>query len=106
MLRILTVFGTRPEAIKMAPVIAELERRDGSIVNRTSFTGQHRDMLLPLIRYFGIRVDYDLKLMLASQTLDYLTTRVLEEVGTILRKETFDYVLVQGDTTTSMAASL
>jgi UDP-N-acetylglucosamine 2-epimerase (non-hydrolysing) len=106
MLRVLTVFGTRPEAIKMAPVIAELERRDDRIVNKTCFTGQHRDMVAPLIRFFGIRVDYDLKLMQANQTLDYLTTRVLQEVGGILRNEAFDYVLVQGDTTTSMAASL
>jgi UDP-N-acetylglucosamine 2-epimerase (non-hydrolysing) len=106
MLRVLTVFGTRPEAIKMAPVVAELERLDGRIVNRTCFTGQHRDMVLPLIGYFGLRIDYDLKLMQANQTLDYLTTRVIEEVGAILRKEAFDYVLVQGDTTTSMAASL
>src|SRR5687768_121411 len=106
MLRVLTVFGTRPEAIKMAPVIAELQRHDGAIVNRTCFTGQHRDMVQPLIRYFGIRVDHDLQLMQANQTLDYLTARVLDEVGKILRSEAFDYVLVQGDTTTSMAASL
>lgn len=106
MLKVLTVFGTRPEAIKMAPVIAELERRAGKVDNRTCFTGQHRDMAAPLIRFFDIRVDHDLKLMQENQTLDYLTARVLDEVGKILRGERFDYVLVQGDTTTSMAASL
>jgi UDP-N-acetylglucosamine 2-epimerase (non-hydrolysing) len=106
MLRVLAVFGTRPEAIKMAPVIAELERHPGSILSRTCFTGQHRDMVEPLIRLFGIRVDRDLNLMRENQTLEYLTVRVLEEVGRILREEAFDCVLVQGDTTTSMAASL
>lgn len=106
MLKVLTVFGTRPEAIKMAPVIAELERHSGKILNRNCFTGQHREMVQPLIRLFGIRVDYELDLMRVNQTLDYITTRVLEDVGQILRNEKFDYVLVQGDTTTSMAASL
>lgn len=106
MLKILTVFGTRPEAIKLAPVIAELERHRDKIVNRNCFTGQHRDMVLPLIALFRIRVDYELDLMRADQTIDYITTRVIEEVGSILRQEPFDYVLVQGDTTTSMAASL
>jgi UDP-N-acetylglucosamine 2-epimerase (non-hydrolysing) len=106
MVRVLSVFGTRPEAIKMAPVIAELERHEGEVVSRTCFTGQHRDMVQPLIQLFGIRVDYDLNLMRENQTLEYLTVRVLEEVGKILRDGGFDYVLVQGDTTTSMAASL
>jgi UDP-N-acetylglucosamine 2-epimerase (non-hydrolysing) len=106
MLKVLTVFGTRPEAIKMAPVIAELERQHGRIENRNCFTGQHRDMVQSLLRLFDIRVDFDLDLMRENQTLDYMTTRVLEEVGGILRGEHFDYVLVQGDTTTSMAAGL
>lgn len=106
MLKTLTVFGTRPEAIKMAPLIAELERRSGRISNKNCFTGQHRDMVQPLIRYFGLKVDYDLDLMRANQTLDYVTARVLEDVGRILREERYDYVLVQGDTTTSMGAAL
>jgi len=106
MLKVLGVFGTRPEAIKMAPVIAELRRHEGRILCRTCFTGQHRDMVQPLIQLFGIRVDHDLNLMRENQTLEYLTVRVLEEVGKILREDEFDYVLVQGDTTTSMAASL
>ena len=106
MLKTLTVFGTRPEAIKMAPVIAELEKHPGKILNRNCFTGQHRDMVQPLIQLFGIRVDYDLDLMRVNQTLDYITSSVLAEVGRILRDDEFDYVLVQGDTTTSMAASM
>ena len=106
MIKVLSVFGTRPEAIKMAPVIAELERHPGQIRNRNCFTGQHRDMVQPLIRLFGIRVDHDLDLMRENQTLDYLTIRVIEEVSRILRAEPFDYVFVQGDTTTSMGAGL
>jgi UDP-N-acetylglucosamine 2-epimerase (non-hydrolysing) len=106
MLKVLSVFGTRPEAIKMAPVIAELERHPGRILSRTCFTGQHRDMVQPLLELFGIRVDHDLNLMRENQTLEYLTVRVLDEVGKILRDGDFDYVLVQGDTTTSMAAAL
>jgi UDP-N-acetylglucosamine 2-epimerase (non-hydrolysing) len=106
MLRVLSVLGTRPEAIKMAPVIAELKRHEGKILSRTCLTSQHRDMVQPLIRLFDIEVDYDLNLMRENQSLDYLTVRVIEEVGKILREQSFDYVLVQGDTTTSMAASL
>lgn len=106
MLKVLTVFGTRPEAIKMAPLIAELERHPGLIDNRNCLTGQHKDMVAPLIDLFGIRVDYDLQLMRENQTLEHITVAVLQEVGRILRAEHFDLVLVQGDTTTSMAAAL
>ena len=106
MLKVLTVFGTRPEAIKMAPLIAELERHPGRIDNRNCLTGQHKDMVAPLIDLFGIRVDYDLQLMRENQTLEHITVAVLQEVGRILRSEPFDLVLVQGDTTTSMAAAL
>ncbi|HZP88615.1 MAG TPA: UDP-N-acetylglucosamine 2-epimerase (non-hydrolyzing), partial [Burkholderiales bacterium] len=87
MLKVLTIFGTRPEAIKLAPVIAELERHHGRIVNRNCLTGQHRDMVAPLIDMFGIRVDHDLDIMRENQTLEYVTTRVLQDVGGILRQE-------------------
>jgi len=106
MLKVLTVFGTRPEAIKMAPVIAELEKHPGLIENKNCLTGQHKDMVAPLIDLFGIRVDYDLHLMRENQTLEHITVSVLQEVGRILREEHFDLLLVQGDTTTSMAAAL
>jgi UDP-N-acetylglucosamine 2-epimerase (non-hydrolysing) len=106
MLNILTVFGTRPEAIKMAPLIAELERHPDKIRNRNCLTGQHKDMVAPLIDLFGIRADYDLNLMRENQTLEHITVNVLQEVGRILREEKFDLLLVQGDTTTSMAAAL
>jgi len=106
MLKVLTVFGTRPEAIKMAPVIAELEKHPGLIKNKNCLTGQHKDMVAPLIDLFDIRVDYDLHLMRENQTLEHITVNVLQEVGRILREENFDLLLVQGDTTTSMAAAL
>ena len=105
-LKVLTVFGTRPEAIKMAPLIAELERHPGRIDNRNCLTGQHKDMVAPLIKLFGIRADHDLNLMRPNQTLEHITVTVLQEVGKILRNEKLDLLLVQGDTTTSMAAAL
>ena len=106
MLKVLTVFGTRPEAIKMAPLIAELARHPELIENKNCLTGQHKDMVASLIDLFGIRADYQLDLMRENQTLEYITTTVLIEVGRILREEKFDLLLVQGDTTTSMAAAL
>ena len=106
MLKVLTVFGTRPEAIKMAPVIAELEKYPELIDNRNCLTGQHKDMVKPLIELFNIRVDYDLNLMRENQTLEHITINVLQEDTQILRRERFDLLLVQGDTTTSMAAAL
>ena len=106
MLKVLTVFGTRPEAIKMAPVIKELEKYSGLIENKNCLTGQHKDMVAPLIELFDIRVDYDLNLMRDNQTLEHITVSVLQEVSRILREEHFDLLLVQGDTTTSMAAAL
>lgn len=105
-LKVLTVFGTRPEAIKMAPLIAELARHPDRIDNRNCLTGQHQDMVAPLVSLFGIRADYELHLMRENQTLEHITTSVLREVGEILRREKFDLLLVQGDTTTSMAAAL
>ena len=106
MLKVLTVFGTRPEAIKMAPLIAELARHPKVIENKNCLTGQHKDMVASLIDLFGIRADYQLDLMRENQTLEHITTTVLIEVGRILREDKFDLLLVQGDTTTSMAAAL
>lgn len=106
MLKVLTVFGTRPEAIKMAPLISELEKHPGLIDNKNCITGQHKDMVESLIELFDIRVDYDLNLMRENQTLEHITIGVLQQVSRILREEHFDYLLVQGDTTTSMAASM
>jgi UDP-N-acetylglucosamine 2-epimerase (non-hydrolysing) len=90
----------------MAPVIAELEKHKGAVCNRNCVTGQHREMIAPLLALFDIRVDFDLKVMRKNQTLEYITTNILEQVSRILDQETYDYLLVQGDTTTCMAASL
>lgn len=102
---VLAVFGTRPEAIKMAPVIGELARRDGVRV-RTCVTAQHREMLDQVLAIFAIRPDHDLALMRPGQALPALTARVLEGVSAVLDRERPDAVLVQGDTTTAMAAAL
>ncbi len=106
MLKTLTVFGTRPETIKMAPVISELEKQRGKVLNKNCLTGQHKHMVAPLLELFDIRVDYDLDLMRENQTLEHITIGVLQEIGAILRRESFDLLLVQGDTTTSMAAAM
>ena len=106
MLKILSVFGTRPEVIKMAPVIAELEKHKDMLCNRNCVTGQHKEMIAPLLELFDIRVDFDLNVMKKNQTLEYITISILEQVSRILEKDTYDYLLVQGDTTTCMAASL
>ena len=88
MLKVLTVFGTRPETIKMAPVIAELAKHPTRIHNKNCLTSQHRDMVAPLIELFGIKVDYNLDLMRENQTLEHITVTVLQEVSKIDRKST------------------
>lgn len=105
MTKILAVFGTRPEAIKMAPVVSEL--RDSDRINvRVCVTAQHRQMLDQVLSLFGVIPDHDLDLMQPNQTLDALTARVLTGVGTVLDAELPDVVLVHGDTTTTLATSL
>ncbi len=98
------VFGTRPEAIKIAPVIRELARR--RVRHCVIATAQHRGMLDQTLRHFGIRPDYDLDIMRKNQDLFHTTTRVLEKLKNVFDKERPDVVLVQGDTTTTLAASL
>jgi UDP-N-acetylglucosamine 2-epimerase (non-hydrolysing) len=101
----LVVFGTRPEAIKMAMVISELQKMEGIEV-RVCVTGQHRQMLDQVLTLYGIEPDYDLNLMVQSQTLYTVTARVLEGMQEILRGWCPDVVLVHGDTTTTFATSL
>jgi UDP-N-acetylglucosamine 2-epimerase (hydrolysing) len=105
MTRILSVFGTRPEAIKMAPVIKELKRRPGFDA-RVCVTAQHRQMLDQVLQLFDIVPHYDLNLMRPSQTLADITADVLRGVSQVLEQFTPDLVLVHGDTTTTLAASL
>lgn len=103
--KIFSVFGTRPEAIKMAPVIRAL-LDDGRAECVTCVTGQHRQMLDQVLDLFDIRPDYDLDIMVQSQTLSHVTCKVLEKLEAILEKERPDWVVVQGDTTSAMAAAL
>jgi UDP-N-acetylglucosamine 2-epimerase (non-hydrolysing) len=105
MKRVLTVFGTRPEAIKLAPVALELERREG-VVSRVCVTGQHRQMLDQVLGLFGIEPDLDLDVMRPNQGLAQLTANVLNSLDSVLVDEKPDLILVQGDTTTVMAAGL
>lgn len=104
-IRVLLVFGTRPEAIKMAPLVLELKKRPGLRVS-VCVTAQHREMLDSVLDVFGIVPDYDLDIMRQNQTLADITSRVLEGLGAVLEKERPRLVLVHGDTTTSMAAAL
>lgn len=105
MKKIMCVFGTRPEAIKMCPLVKELKKRSDVNV-LTCVTGQHRQMLDSVLKVFGIVPEYDLNVMKPSQTLFDVTVGVLEKIKAILEKEMPDIVLVHGDTTTAFAASL
>jgi UDP-N-acetylglucosamine 2-epimerase (non-hydrolysing) len=103
--KILTVFGTRPEAIKTAPVIKGLQHYPG-IQTLTCATGQHREMLDQVLKVFAITPDYDLDIMTRGQSLSDVTSRVLHGVAHVIKQEKPDRILVQGDTTTAMATSL
>jgi UDP-N-acetylglucosamine 2-epimerase (non-hydrolysing) len=105
MKKIMVIFGTRPEAIKLAPVIVEM-RRHASICSRVCVTAQHRQMLDHVLRLFDIVPDIDLDLMQPDQTLAQLTAGVVLNVDLVLQRENPDMVLVQGDTTTVMAAAM
>lgn len=106
MIKVLSVFGTRPEAIKLAPVVRELAKHPDEINSRVCITAQHREMLDQVLDLFEISPDYDLNLMKPNQSLEALTSRILLELTPILQQEKPDWLLVQGDTTTVMAASL
>ncbi|HTY20281.1 MAG TPA: UDP-N-acetylglucosamine 2-epimerase (non-hydrolyzing) [Geobacteraceae bacterium] len=106
MVKILTVFGTRPEAIKMAPVIKGLKRLPGEFATLVCVTAQHRRMLDQVLEIFAIRPDYDLDIMKPGQDLFDVTCAVLKGLKGILAEEKPDIVLVHGDTTTTMAASI
>lgn len=108
MLKVLAIFGTRPEAIKLAPVIRELQRRstDTGLQPIVCITAQHRQMLDQVLRLFEIKPDYDLDLMKNNQSPTQVAAAVLARLEPILQREQPDWVLVQGDTTTVMAASI
>ena len=104
-MKVLLVFGTRPEAIKMAPVVKALAA-SGPVRPVVCLTGQHRDMLAGILDFFGIAVDHDLAIMKPAQDLVYVTTAVLQGVRRVVAAEQPDWVLVHGDTTSALAASL
>src|ERR1051325_9462968 len=106
MKRLLFVFGTRPEAIKLAPVIDELRRDAERFDVRICTTGQHREMLDQVLRLFDLEPDVDLDLMTANQDLADLAGRAMLETGRVLRELQPDLVVVQGDTTTAVAAAM
>jgi UDP-N-acetylglucosamine 2-epimerase (non-hydrolysing) len=104
-LKVLSIVGTRPEAIKMAPVIRELGRQD-TIVSSVCVTGQHREMLDQVLNLFNIVPDYDLNVMFPNQTLNQLVSRIISALEPLLDSLQPDWILVQGDTTTVMTAAI
>lgn len=105
MIRVLSVFGTRPEAIKMAPVVKALEQEPG-VTSRVCVTAQHREMLDQVLDIFSIKPHHDLNIMQERQALSGVTASALLGVERVIKEEQPDWVLVQGDTTTVLAASL
>lgn len=103
--KVLCVFGTRPEAIKMAPVVLALRRRP-ELETRVAVTAQHRELLDQVLEHFGLRPDFDLDVMTPEQTLTEVTVRSLRGLEEVLAGENPDLVLVHGDTTTTLAAAL
>ncbi len=104
-IKVMTVFGTRPEAIKMAPLVLKL-KHDDRFDTVTVVTAQHREMLDQVLEIFKIKPDYDFNIMHQNQTLAEITNKVLADLTKVIQKEKTDLVLVHGDTTTSFAASL
>ena len=105
MIKVLSVFGTRPETIKMAPLVKELEKRE-EIESIVCVTGQHRQMLDQVLDAFNIKPDYDLDIMKDGQTLTDITIRVLEGMNGVIEKVKPDIVLVHGDTSTAFATAM
>ncbi|KRN81449.1 UDP-N-acetylglucosamine 2-epimerase [Pediococcus ethanolidurans] len=102
----MTIFGTRPEAIKMAPIILEMNQRKAEFEAITVVTAQHREMLDQVLEIFKITPDYDLNIMKPKQTLSEITGRVLNKLDVIIQEAKPDVILVHGDTTTTFAASI
>jgi UDP-N-acetylglucosamine 2-epimerase (non-hydrolysing) len=105
-IKVMTIFGTRPEAIKMAPLVLELEKYSDEIQSIVTVTAQHRQMLDQVLEVFKIKPDYDLNVMQDRQTLKDITIRALDGLDQIMKEVKPDIVLVHGDTTTTFVASL
>ena len=105
MKKVMLVFGTRPEAIKMCPLVNELKTRE-NIKTLVCVTGQHRQMLDQVLDAFSVVPDYDLSIMKDKQTLFDITSNILERIKDVLEKEAPDVVLVHGDTSTTFVTAL
>ncbi|MCT8140097.1 UDP-N-acetylglucosamine 2-epimerase (non-hydrolyzing) [Anaerobacillus sp. CMMVII] len=105
-IKVMTIFGTRPEAIKMCPLVLELEKHQEHIESIVTVTGQHREMLDQVLLIFGVKPDYDLNIMKARQTLVDVTVNVLQGLDEVMKEVKPDLVLVHGDTATTFIASL
>ena len=103
-IKVMTIFGTRPEAIKMSPLVKELESRK-EIESIVCVTAQHREMLDQVLNAFNIKPDFDLNIMKSGQSLAEITSRVLQSLDKVIKEVKPDIVLVHGDTTTTLAAS-
>lgn len=106
MIKVLTIFGTRPEAIKMLPVVKELRKHPEKFICKVCVTAQHRQMLDQVLDVFNVKPDYDLNIMKENQNLNYVCSELFKKLDPILEKEKPDWILVQGDTTTVMIATL
>ncbi len=104
-MKVMSVFGTRPEAIKMCPLVKELEK-DPAIKSIVCLTGQHKEMLQQVVDIFKINISYNLDIMRPQQTLTTITVDILKKIEEVLKREKPDIVLVHGDTTTSFVAAL
>src|SRR5580693_1241847 len=105
-MKIACVVGTRPEAIKMAPVVAELRKFSGEVDTQLVSTGQHREMLAQALGAFGLEPDIDLAIMQHGQTLAEVTARALAGIDRVIDTQKPDFVLAQGDTTTCFCTAL
>src|SRR4051794_28987740 len=103
--KVLFIFGTRPEAIKLCPIIDHFRKRSDELQVQVCVTAQHREMLDQVLEVFSVKPDYDLNIMLPGQSLFESTTRILSGLEGVLRQG-FDLVVVQGDTTTTLCGSL
>jgi len=106
MIKVLVIMGTRPEVIKVAPIVWELKKYPQKIKTKILVTGQHRELLDQMLEIFKIRPNYDLDIMSQAQTLDQISSRILEKIGQILDREKPDLILVEGDTTTVFISAL
>ncbi|MAF78662.1 MAG: UDP-N-acetylglucosamine 2-epimerase (non-hydrolyzing), partial [Halobacteriovoraceae bacterium] len=104
MKKFLFCFGTRPEAIKVAPVIKEVEARGHKAI--ICISGQHRDMIIPFLEFFNIKEDYNLDIMKDNQSLSSMTATILTKMEDVITDSNPDFIMVQGDTTTTFTCAL